>query len=239
MAKSSIHIKPVKQNSEVHNLRKVKLDYVREDLTRLNKSYFNISISESLKELKAIVKEKTGRKMQAKATPIREGVFLFNENHSNNDIVKIAGGFKKHFGITPIQIHIHRDEGHYNKSDGKWKPNYHAHIIFEWIDRDTGKSIKLGREEMSKMQSYVAQSLNMERGKSSSKKHLNALQWKITKNEQEKSIILNEINKLDNINLLFDTLFYLRENNSEFADVFDEELSKRKKNRKKTHSRRI
>ena len=64
MAKSSIHIKPVKPNSESHNLRKVKLDYVREDLTKLNKNFINKNISDSFKELTEIVKEKTGRRIR-------------------------------------------------------------------------------------------------------------------------------------------------------------------------------
>tara|TARA_R110001606_G_scaffold178630_1_gene325226 strand:- start:486 stop:1205 length:720 start_codon:yes stop_codon:yes gene_type:complete len=233
MAKSSIHIKPVKSNSENHNLRKVKLDYVREDLTALNKSYSNKSISESLKELKTLVKGKTGRKMQAKATPIREGVFLFNKNHTNDDIIKIAGGFKKYFGIMPIQIHIHRDEGHYQKLDGEWKPNYHAHIIFEWIDRETGRSVKLNRDEMSKMQSYVAQSLNMERGKSSSKKHLSSIQWKVAQKEIENVGLEKEIQQNENTSLFLDVLSTLRENNPDFENYFQEELTKRKKAKKK------
>lgn len=239
MAKSSIHIKPVKPNSESHNLRKVKLDYVREDLTKLNKNFINKNISDSFKELTEIVKEKTGRRMQAKATPIREGVFLFNENHTNEDIVKIADGFKKYFGIMPIQIHIHRDEGHIKKSDGKWKPNYHAHIIFEWIDRDSGKSVKLDREEMSKMQTYVAQSLNMERGKSSSKKHLNSIQWKVAQKEMENINLQKEIHQNENTSLFLDVLATLRDNNPDFENSFQEELTKRKTLKRKQIRRRI
>ena len=37
----------------------------------------------------------------------------------------------KELGITPIQFHIHRDEGHYDSATKEWKPNLHAYIVFD------------------------------------------------------------------------------------------------------------
>ena len=202
MAKSSIHIKPVKVNSENHNLRLKDYKHVRQDLTHLNFSRMikEQPIREIRKELEILVKNKTGRKMQKKATPIREGVFLFTEKHTNKDIEKALEGIEQTFGIKPIQLHIHRDEGHYkkdkegNKTD-EWVPNLHAHVVFEWINRETGKAFKLKRDDMSKLQTHFATALGMERGQKSTKKHKNALEFKIEQHEKLKTEL--QKNKFD------------------------------------------
>lgn len=192
MAKSSIHIQPIKANSETHNLRLMDYDHVRKDLSHLNFSAGRtdqqnklIPLKEIRKELEILVKQKTGRAMQKKATPLREGVFLFTAEHTNKEIVHSLNGLQKKFGIKPIQIHIHRDEGHYEKHTNTWKPNLHAHVIFEWIDRKTGKSFKLDRKDMSNLQTHFAEALGMERGKKSLKTHKNALEFKIEKLQEE------------------------------------------------------
>ena len=59
----------------------------------------------------------------------------------------------------------------------EWKPNLHAHIVFDWT-QNNGKSIKLNRQDMAKMQTMLAESLGMQRGKSSDREHLNAIQFK-------------------------------------------------------------
>lgn len=188
MAKSSIHIQPLKAGSESHNLRQKDLDYVRKDLTKFNANYgFDLKLSDLRAEQEKLYLEKIGQRMQKKTTPIREGVFLFEERHTNEDIVKMVNGIRKNFGIKPVQLSIHRDEGHYEHHTGQWVPNFHAHVVFDWQNKETGKTFKLGREELSKLQDYVAHSLGMERGQKSSKTHLNALQWK---NKKEKENLL-------------------------------------------------
>ena len=58
----------------------------------------------------------------------------------------------------------------------RWfKPNYHAHIVFDWMNHDTGKSRKLNDEDMTEMQNLASDILLMERGQSKAvtgKKHL-------------------------------------------------------------------
>jgi len=200
MAKSSIHIQPIKANSETHNLRKIDYDHVNKDLSHLNFSTGRkdkegnlIPLKKIRKELEILVKKKTGRAMQKKATPLREGVFLFTAEHSNNDVLNSLKGISERFGIKPIQIHLHRDEGHYEKDTNVWKPNLHAHVVFEWIDRNTGKSFKLDRKDMSDMQTHFAEALSMERGKKSLKTHLNAVEYKIKMAEEELKAIKEEI----------------------------------------------
>jgi DNA-binding protein YbaB len=191
MAATSIHYSPVKPSSESHNNREKKLDYVRSDLSHLNEKVELDTIANRLSELKLIIKAKTGRKMQDKATPIREAVVVVKENTTMNDLKRLADEFRNRWGIDTFQIHLHKDEGHWR--NGEWKPNYHAHFVTDFIDHKTGKSIKLNRQDMAEMQTITAAVLGMERGSSSDKKHLNAIQFKIKAEQERLKSIENEI----------------------------------------------
>jgi hypothetical protein len=190
-AKSSIHIVPIKSTSEQHNFRKVELDYVDKDLTKNNTYLSNDTVKDRLDKIKTRYKETTGQSMQKKATPIREGVLNLKDasEQTVEDLKQLAGRLKKEMNITCFQIHVHADEGHFNK-EKEWKPNYHAHMVFDWTDQENGKSIKLGRVDMIKVQDIVAEEMKMERGVSSDRKHLNVVQFKIeaerTKHEEMK-----------------------------------------------------
>jgi hypothetical protein len=183
MAKSSIHVSAAKAGSEEHNLREKELEYIRKDLTHKNTKFYRESIAKTLAECKAIYLEKVGQKMQEKAAPIREAVLLVEPHHTIEDLQKMADNLDKKFGIHTIQGYIHQDEGHWHGKD--WKPNLHAHLVFDWQNKETGRSIKLSKEDLSEMQTMVANDLGMERGVSSSIKHLTALEYK-NKKEFEK-----------------------------------------------------
>ena len=64
-----------------------------------------------------------------------------------------------------MQIFIHRDEGHYGIPGdiATWKPNLRAHIVWDWMNHDTGKSCKLDEKAMSDMQTLLAECCDMER----------------------------------------------------------------------------
>ena len=115
----------------------------------------------------------------AGCSPIREGVLLIRADTTLADVHKFGEECKQRWGITPLQIFLHKDEGHWlgEKPDtedkesfqvgGKWfKPNYHAHIVFDWMNHDTGKSRKLNDEDMAAMQTLASDILMMERGQS-------------------------------------------------------------------------
>lgn len=166
--------------SESHNLRLRKFDYVREDLTINNFNWgFDVSISERKKEIENLYQSKIGRRLDVRATPIREGVFLITQEHTNEQILNVVQEVEKKFGIRPVQLSIHRDEGHTDKDSGIWKPNLHAHVVFDWQNKETGKTFKLAKDDMSRLQDYFASRLQMERGKTSTKQHKNALDFKI------------------------------------------------------------
>lgn len=194
---SSIHITAAKGHSESHNLRLCQLNYVYPERTKLNESWSEKSIKDATAEAKEICKIKTGRTMQEKATPIREGVLNLLPNHNIEDLKKLGLEIENKFGIKCIQTYIHRDEGHYDL-ENNWKPNLHGHMIFDWTDHQTGKSIKLNRDDMRDFQTIVADSLGMERGISSEKKHLNSLQFKIEAKKEDVKNLNQSIKSLTN-----------------------------------------
>lgn len=177
MAKqTSINVQPVKGGSEEHNKREKQLDYVRKDLSHLNQYWESDTQANRLATIKELAKAKTGRTMQAKATPIREGVVVIQDSTTMADLHRLADAYRDRLGIEVFQIAIHRDEGYQNSKE--WKPNLHAHLVFDWTNHETGKSVKLNRQKMAEMQTITAEVLGMERGKSSEKKHLTAQQYK-------------------------------------------------------------
>ena len=76
-----------------------------------------------------MVKEKTGRAMQEKererkgkngkiikvagCSPIREGVLLIRPDTTLTDVRKFGEECQRRWGITPLQIFLHKDEGHW------------------------------------------------------------------------------------------------------------------------------
>ena len=230
-AKASIHIKPCNiAQSEAHNRRDndylkaldPKKIYIRTDLTHKNESYVSpIMNGKTLQEYyvseKAVVKELTGRAMQEKdveytdkngkkrvrhgSSPLREGVVIVKENTTMDDLMKFTDAVQERWGIRAIQIHIHRDEGHYEDSEEKtgWKPNYHAHIVWDWINPFTGKSYKLSKTDMSKMQDLLAEILKMQRGQKKSEtglEHLERNEFIQKKQEAKNQALKEETDKL-------------------------------------------
>lgn len=188
MAQTSIHFQAVKGGSEEHNKRTKKLDYVHHELSSQNDYWQSDTQEARLAFVTQNAKAKTGRKMQAKATPIREAVAVIEDTTTMDDLKKLAKRFNDRFGIDVFQIAIHKDEG-YKKSKDGIKLNLHAHLVADWTDHESGKSLKLNRNDMAEMQTICAEVLGMERGKSSEKQHLSAIQYKIAAEEQRAEAI--------------------------------------------------
>lgn len=229
--KSSIHIKPCNtKSSEVHNRRTAEYMrnigeskiYIVSELSAdneqwVNPEFGNPNLQTHYDNIKQMVKEKTGRAMQEKererkgkngkiikvagCSPIREGVLLIKPDTTLVDVKKFSEECQRCWGITPLQIFLHKDEGHWlnGQPDAedkesfqigeKWfKPNYHAHIVFDWMNHDTGKSQKLNDNDMIKMQTLASDILSMQRGQSKSetgKEHLERNDFIIEKQKAE------------------------------------------------------
>ena len=228
IAKASEHIKPCNiAQCERHNRRDEdyikSLDpariYVRLELTHNNEIYIapgmeGVTLQQHYDRLKALVKEKTGRAMQEKdveykdkngktrvrkgSSPIREGVVNIKPDTKMEDLLNYVNRVHEKWGIRAIQIHMHRDEGHYEnpKDKSTWKSNLHAHIIWDWIDHQTGKSFKLKAEDMSQIQDMVAETLEMERGKRKEEtgaKHLERNDFILANQRKQSAELDNEI----------------------------------------------
>ena len=236
IAKASEHIKPCNiAQCERHNRRDEdyikSLDpariYVRLELTHNNEIYIapgmeGVTLQQHYDYLKALVKEKTGRAMQEKdveykdkngktrvrkgSSPIREGVVNIKPDTKMDDLLNYVNRVHEKWGIRAIQIHMHRDEGHYENPEDKstWKPNLHAHIIWDWIDHQTGKSFKLKAEDMSQIQDMVAETLEMERGKRKEEtgvEHLERNDFILANQRKQSAELDNEIaEKRDRLN---------------------------------------
>lgn len=123
-----------------------------------------------------------------------------------DDLLNYVNRVQEIWGIRAIQIHMHRDEGHYENPEDKstWQPNLHAHIIWDWIDHTTGKSFKLNAEDMSQIQDMVAETLEMERGKHKEEtgaEHLKRNDFILANQRKQSAELDNEIaEKRDRLN---------------------------------------
>ena len=207
-------------SSEEHNRRKAeylarinkeKL-YIRTELMNRNEAWVapefeNSTLTDRYNQIAAMVKEKTGRAMQTKdrervnkktgkvtvvrgSTPLKEGVVVIKDDTTMEQLRRFCEVCKQRWGISALQIFIHRDEGHYGTpgETATWKPNLHAHIVWDWMNHDTGKSCKLDEKDMSEMQTILADCLEMQRGISkeiTGKEHLERNDYIVAKQKRE------------------------------------------------------
>ena len=172
----------------------------------------------ALRTHKALPLTRSGR------CPIREGVVNIKPDTTMKDLLRYAERVHERWGIRAIQIHIHKDEGHYEmmeqraqcqanlniaesrqnsaepatEDSASWEPNYHAHIIWDWMDHDRGKSFKLNAEDMSAIQDLVAETLDMQRGQKKSETgidHLERNDFIIQKQDNKKKQLQEEAKK--------------------------------------------
>lgn len=187
--KTSINFKVAKSDSEIHNFRKKSFDYIRKDLTHKNEYWMEQKIADRIQKIESYCKEKSGRKLQKNAMPIREAVVVIKENTTMQDLHNLSKRLEEELKIRVFQIAIHKDEGHFDKDTKEWKPNYHAHLVADWQDLQTGKTLKHQSFHYSKMQDLAAECLDMERGVSGSLTRLEAVEFKIKKKEEDLKIL--------------------------------------------------
>lgn len=224
--RSSINIQKVNFSSFEHNNRNYKPNYLIETglendyyynrdfpMIKVNNKYGEYekpdfdSIKEDLK-LKYI--KSVGQKPQKNTEFFKEAVFNTSEKTTHDHIDNLCIELKKEFGITVINVAHHKDEGHIvdtvdekGNKNSKIKVNFHAHLLFLNVDSETGKSLRLKKADLVKMQTVVADCLELERGERGSKTvRLNSKQYKqerakddiLLKNQEDRA--LNEARKL-------------------------------------------
>lgn len=197
--KASIHIQPVKGNSEQHNLRQDKPYYLIENNKEIinlkenqinsfllrsnigsfdedkdkfkNLSWIKEHIGNAERRIEALYKASTGQKMQKKATPIREGVINLPANLSTDKCFKRINNLKDDL---ERKFGIKTIQIHIHQDEGyiaeNGKKMINSHAHLVFDWTDEkGKSLKLGKEEFSIIQDITAKCMEMERG---IKKHI-------------------------------------------------------------------
>jgi hypothetical protein len=171
---SSIHIAKVSSGSFLHNDRTQKPSYLID--TSVNNEYsansqnaFNEYSTLKDEATKAYI-ERTGQKIQKSTIYLKEAIVNLQEHHTLKDLEPIKEKLED-YGFKVLQMSIHRDEGF--KNGDKLEHNYHAHITMFNLTPD-GKTVKFGKDyrtELSKLQTFTADTLKMERGKVSVAEH--------------------------------------------------------------------
>lgn len=209
--KTGIHFQPCKTgSSKQHNERDIDyLESVEKsgkktydlfaDRTRMNRRWTNPAypgtLDNILEDMRQRYRDKVGQAPQEKErtvtvkgktktiagwSPIKEGVCPIKEETTIDDFRPFINWLKTQ-GINVISVHLHFDEGHIDAKTGERKYNRHAHIVADWTDAETGKTLKVGKQVMSQMQDELARSLGMERGElaaETKKKHLPATEYR-------------------------------------------------------------
>lgn len=170
---------------EAHCRRSIDLKHVRKELSHLNESfsYINHGLRKEESDIRKCVKEKTKRKLQSNAIPIKESVVLFDENTTIDQLKDFCQNCHEQLGLIPLKIYMHRDEGYWK--DKTWIPNYHAHVVWRMYNEE-GRNVRLDNKGCSKMQDIAAQSFDMVRGVPSAKKHVDAMAFR--KQQEEKNL---------------------------------------------------
>lgn len=275
--KTMKHFKAASISADKHNKREKQLEHPRPELQPENTPDWiweaedkeSVYMMRKRAEREYYAKERTikgkngseyttHRSLPKNAEPVKEAVVVIKEDTTINEVKKWALGCQEKYGVRPVGVYLHLDEGHwgeldedagqtedmYRRTDGKewkrlnekgnweyWKPNFHAHVVFDWFDHDKACCINLGRKIMSDMEDDLACQLGMERGTPSGKKGLDANTWKALKeSERINRELTTSVKKYKSLQTMIDNL--TREKDMLEKDLIDGYGEKNRKDRK-------
>ena len=246
---SSINFKRAKANAFRHNDRSQISENVFRELSKNN--LCSATAVEAEREMQAYYdrvskayRERTGQRMQTTLQKQRwSAVANIRADHTLKDCVALGQALAEKYGWKLLQVAIHRDEGHFEKyvhknSDDEYtfkdgtifQTNQHCHFEFLTLNESGVTSFKLrdfGRREMREIQTYVAEFLEMERGKKYSEigekppKRLDARNYRNKKRADEKENLQKQlIGVLRNENrMLRDKLKKIRASRGDYAEL--------------------
>ena len=206
MRKSSINIANIKTEAYEHNHRNYTPSYAIDTAdkneyisflkdkflkTETNKygTYKKIDFEAIEAVYKAKHKATTGRAPQTSIKWFKEAVINTDEHITKQHLINLKNKLKSEFGISVVDIAHHKDEGHIDDNCVK-NINYHAHLIFVNAN-DSGITKKWNKAELRRLQTVVAETLEMERGTPGKNKRLEHKDYK----EQQK-IKTKAVNKV-------------------------------------------
>ena len=108
--------------------RRIRTDLMAGNETWVSPDFGDTTLTDRYNQIAQMVKEKTGRAMQTKdrervnkktgkvsivrgSTPLKEGVVVIKEDTTMEQLQHFCEVCKERWGITALQIFIHRDEG--------------------------------------------------------------------------------------------------------------------------------
>ncbi len=205
MRKSSINIANIKTEAYEHNHRNYTPKYAidtadkNEYISFLNDKYLKTETNKfgtykkidfkAIEELyKAKHKATTGRTPQASIKWFKEAVINTDKHITKQHLINLKNKLKSEFGISVIDIAHHKDEGHI--VNGAKNINFHAHLIFVNADSN-GITKKWNKAKLRRLQTVVAETLDMERGTPGKNRRLEHKDYK----EQQK-IKTKAVNKV-------------------------------------------
>ena len=195
----SSNTQSAKANCLAHDRRSGKVpSYVNPHLSHTNRIVFEDEMIRGRKSIVPLVHqaeklytEKTGQKVQASFAAFRESCLTLREGITDEQLLKFKAEAERLTGWKCIGIYLHQDEGHvhskYIEGDEAFAINYHAHVLWDCQDHQTGKSIKCKRAHLSQMQDLLSAATGMERGNKASEtglRHRSALQQRIDAQEE-------------------------------------------------------
>lgn len=220
--RAGIHTDPCKTGfSDSHNLRKVDLSEIstnpnltiRPELLQDNSRWIADDVPNLIRyeaSLRADYKKHNGRAMPTKgrtaSTPIRESILNLPNNTKDTDhmVQDFVRQVEREHGVRCLRWFIHRDEEYTDPDTGEKHFNCHAHIVWAWYDWETHRTLKLGKQAMSRWQDLASQITGMERGisvKETGSEHLTVAEWKNAQ-ERQRGEELRERNKALQDNIL-------------------------------------
>lgn len=195
----SSNTQSAKANCLAHDRRSGKVpSYVNPHLSHTNRIVFEDEMIRGRKSIVPLVHqaeklytEKTGQKVQASFAAFRESCLTLREGITDEQLLKFKAEAERLTGWKCIGIYLHQDEGHvhskYIEGDEAFAINYHAHVLWDCQDHQTGKSIKCKRAHLSQMQDLLSAATGMERGNKASEtgiRHRSSQQQRIDAQEQ-------------------------------------------------------
>lgn len=120
-------------------------------------------------EAKNLYKAKVGQKAQNNFAPFKESVVVCRENSTMDEAKQFASLIEKKIGWECLGIWFHRDEGparaKFDPSE-PFKGNFHVHVLWNTQNPNTGRIIRVNRNDLRGMQDAAAEAFHMERGNS-------------------------------------------------------------------------
>ena len=171
MAKASINFQKTKANSVAETTRQFEANYLLPKQYRKKNEYWSIGRSDEEVFYTELAKAKRkGGRIPKPENSLWEAVLNLNENHTMEDVKKVAEHIEKKFNIICTRIAIHRDEGKVfvgNNGSETVKYNYHAHLNFVTYKdgKQNWRRALIRKQDLAELQTEVAEILGMERGK--------------------------------------------------------------------------